>query len=81
VFSKFVKLYRLKAATTKACLNKILNDDMVNVTRPKCNLGDKGTQFASKNWKNNLADMKIGVFSHPYVTRKPNKRKMYEGYW
>jgi len=26
VFSKFVKLYPLKAATTKACLNQVVND-------------------------------------------------------
>ena len=31
VFSKFIKFYPLKAATNKACLNKIINDYVVNV--------------------------------------------------
>ena len=35
VFSKFVNLYSLKAATTKACLNKIQNNYVINVTRTK----------------------------------------------
>jgi hypothetical protein len=59
VFLKFVKLYPLKSATTKACLNKILNDYMVNVTHLKCILSDNGTQFTSKAWRNKLAG--IGV--------------------
>jgi len=50
VFSKFVTLYPLKAATTKACLNKIVNDYVVNVTALKCILSDSGTRFASKIW-------------------------------
>jgi len=30
VFSKYVKLYPLKSVTTKACLNKLLNNYFVN---------------------------------------------------
>jgi hypothetical protein len=46
VLEIFLKLYPLKAATTKAWLNKILNDNVVNVTRLKCISIDNGTQFA-----------------------------------
>jgi hypothetical protein len=38
----------LKAATTKACLNKIFNDYVVNVTHRKSILSDNGTEFASQ---------------------------------
>ena len=74
-FLNFVKLYRLRAATTKACLNIIWNDYVVNVRRPKCILSDNGTRFDSKNWKNKLADMKRDVIFHPYVTRRPTEAK------
>jgi len=79
-FSKFVKLYPLKAATNKACLNKILNDDVVDVTRPKCILSDNGTQFASKNWRNKLADMKTDVIFAPirHPQANPSERCMRE---
>jgi len=75
VFSKFVKLYPLKTATTKACLNKIVNDYVASVTRPKCILNDNGTQFANKNWKNKLAEINKMPCSHPYVTHKPTQAK------
>jgi hypothetical protein len=75
VFSKFVKVYPLKAATTKACLNKIVNDYVASVTRPKCFLSDNGTQFAIKNWKNKLAEMNKMSCFHPCVTHKPTQAK------
>jgi len=65
VFSKLVKLYPLKAATTKACLNKVVNDYVVNVARPKCILSDNGTQFSSKKWKDKLAELNIGAMFPP----------------
>jgi len=65
MFLKFIKLYPLKAATTKACLNKTVNDYVVNVTHPKYILSDKCSQFASKNWKNKLADMNIDITFSP----------------
>ena len=80
VFSKFVKLYPLKAATTKACLNKIVNDYVVNVTRPKCILSDNGTQFANKKWKNKLAERNIDVMFSPirHPQANPSERYMRE---
>ena len=80
VFSKFVKLYPLKAATTKASLNKILNDYVINVIHPKCILSDNGTQLVSMNWKNKLAEMKIDVMFSPirHPQANPSERCMRE---
>jgi transposase InsO family protein len=72
VFSKCVKLYPLKSATTKACLNKILNDYVVNVTHPKCILSDNGTQFTSKAWRNKLAGIGVDVMYSPMRHPQPN---------
>jgi hypothetical protein len=57
-----------------------LNDYVVNVTRPKCILSDSGTQFASKIWKNKLADMKTEVMFSPirHPQANPSKRRMRE---
>jgi hypothetical protein len=55
VFSKFVKLYPLKSATSKAGLNKILNAYVVHVMQQKCILSDNGTSSLVKlggiNWR------------------------------
>lgn len=51
VFSKFVKLCPLKAAITKACLNNVVNDFVVNVTRPKFILSDKPNCIQSCRWR------------------------------
>jgi transposase InsO family protein len=61
VFTKYVKLYALKAATTRACLQKITTDYVKKVVRPKCILSDNGTQFASPTWKEKLAENTIEV--------------------
>ncbi|KAG5883309.1 hypothetical protein JTB14_008596 [Gonioctena quinquepunctata] len=44
-FSKFVKLYALQRATSKAILNKIVKDYIPNVQKPECILNDNATQF------------------------------------
>jgi hypothetical protein len=54
IFSKSVKLYALRAATTKACLNKIANHYLTHVTQPKRLLSDNGSQFASPLWRRKL---------------------------
>ena len=51
VFSKHIKLYPLRAATTKACLNKLTTDYFPHVIKPSCILSDHGTQFTSPMWK------------------------------
>ena len=80
VFLKSVTLYPLKAATTKACLNKVENDYVVNVTRPKCILSGSGTHFSSNKWKDKLAEMNIGVMFSPicHPQANPSERCMKE---
>jgi hypothetical protein len=65
VFLKLVKLYPLKSATTKACLNKILNDYVENIMCPKCIFSDSGTQFPSKGWKNELVGIGVDIMYYP----------------
>ena len=54
VFIKHNKLYPLRAATTKACLNKLITDYFPRVTKPSCILSDHGTQITSPMWKKKL---------------------------
>jgi hypothetical protein len=61
VFTKFVRLYALKAATTRTCLRKITTDYITKVVRPECILSDNGTQFASPTWKKKLAELNVEV--------------------
>jgi transposase InsO family protein len=77
VFSKFVRLYPLRSATTKACLNRFSNDYIVNVTQPKCVLSDNGTQFVSRTWKRRLADLNIRVMFSPIRHPQPNPSERY----
>jgi hypothetical protein len=65
VFTKFVKLYPLRAVTTKTCLNKITTCYVVDVIRPKCILSDNGTQFASPLWRTKLTELDIDVRFSP----------------
>lgn len=54
VFSKLVTLYALKRATTRACINRLFNDYIVKIGKPKRVLSDNGSQFSSPSWKNKL---------------------------
>jgi hypothetical protein len=76
VFSKHVKLYALKAATTCSCLNKLLNYYFTQVIKPKCNLSDNGTLFQSPSWKKKLAEHNVQdrftTIRHPQA--HPNER-------
>jgi hypothetical protein len=45
VFSKHVRLYPRRTATTKACLRKITQSYIGEVRHPRCILSDHGTQF------------------------------------
>jgi len=62
VFSKYVKLYPLKSATTKACLNKLLNHYSVNVIKLRIIFSDDGSQFSSPVWLKKLKE-------HDVITR------------
>jgi hypothetical protein len=78
-FSKFLKLYSLKVATTKPCQNKnlIRRNYAVNVTRSTCTLSRSSTQFDGRFWKNKLADMNTDVLFS--TTRNPQANPK-EGY-
>ena len=80
VSSKHVKLYELKAATTRSCLNKLLNHYFTQVIKPKCILSDNGTQFQSPSWKKMLAEHNVQVrftpIRHPQAN--PSERCMRE---
>ncbi|KAF2884501.1 hypothetical protein ILUMI_21675 [Ignelater luminosus] len=49
-FSKFVKFYPLRRATTKPVLNKLRNDYFPNYGPSQKILTDNGTQFRSQTW-------------------------------
>jgi hypothetical protein len=60
VFTKFIKLYPLKAATTKICLQKIA-DYIPRVVKPETILSDHGTQFTSLRWTEGLKRLGINT--------------------
>lgn len=80
VFSKFIKLYALKSATTRACLHKIIGHYVSQVISPNCILSDKGTQFASSTWCKKLATLGIDVRFSPirHPQSNPSERCMRE---
>jgi transposase InsO family protein len=75
-----VKLYPLKAATTKACLNKLTNHYFLHVVKPEVILSDNGTQFQSPTWKRKLEGLNVQVrytaVRHPQAN--PSERRMKE---
>jgi len=80
VFSKHVKLYALKAATTRSCLKKLINHYFTQVIKPKCILSDNGTQFQSPLRRKKLAGHNVQVrftpIRHPQAN--PSDRCMRE---
>jgi hypothetical protein len=65
VFSQHIKLYPLRAATTKACLSKLTTDYFPHVIKPSCILSDHGTQFMSPMWKKKLSELDVTVKYSP----------------
>ena len=57
-FTKFVKLYQLKRATTTVTINKI-KLYCEEIGKPVAILSDNGTQFTSQKWKNTLQELHI----------------------
>ena len=80
MFSKYVKLYPLKLATTKACLNKLLNHYFVNVIKPKVVLSDNGSQFRSPVWTKRLKEQDVCARFSPirHPESNPSERVMRE---
>jgi hypothetical protein len=80
VFSRYIKLYPLKSATTKVCLNKLINKYFGDVIKPKCILSDNATQFRSPSWSKQLqqqgVDIRFAPIRHP--ESNPSERCMRE---
>lgn len=78
-FSKFIRLYALRRATTKAILNRFINDYITNVQKPRCVLTDNGTQFVAKEWERSLSEIGIKCkfisvyFPEGNITERYNK--------
>lgn len=58
-FSKFVKLYPLRRATSRACTNKMIKEYIPEFGVPVEVLSDHGTQFTANTWKNHLEGLGI----------------------
>lgn len=58
-FSKYIKLYALKRATTKAVLKHLKDDFIQKMGTPETILTDNGTQFTSKAWSDQLKILNI----------------------
>jgi len=65
-FSKYIKLYALKKATTKAILNRIEKEYIPIVGKPEAIQTDNGTQFTAKLWKDTLKRNNIKII---YLTK------------
>lgn len=79
-FTRFVKLYPLCKATSKACLKKILEEYIPMYGKPKVIVSDHGRQFVGKLWqqsliKNNICVSMTSVY-HPQSN--PAERVMRE---
>jgi transposase InsO family protein len=77
VFSKYVKLYALKAATAKACVNKMVGHYVANVIKPKRILSDNGIQFASSLWRRKLTELGIEPIYVPVRFPEANPAERY----
>ena len=53
-FSKFVKLYSVKRATSRVLSEKIMRDYMVNIGKPRVILSYHRPQFISGRWRQTL---------------------------
>jgi len=59
VFSKYIKLYAIRRATTEAIINKITKDYIPTYGPVKKILTDNGTQFTSSKWTTRLNQLGI----------------------
>jgi len=77
VFSRYIKLYPLRSATTKACLKKLINKYFGDV-KPRCILSDNAMQFRSPCWSRQLqqhgVDIRFAPIWHP--ESNPSERCM-----
>ena len=79
-FSKYVKLYPLKKATTRACLKKLFDHYIPECGKPMRILSDNGTQFTANLWRIELEknDIKVTFSSVRHPESNPTERVMRE---
>jgi len=80
VFSKFFKLFALKSATTKARLNKPVNQYFGKVIKPKVILSENASQFRSTSWRKQLQQHGVDLwFTHTrHPESNPREKSMRE---
>ena len=80
VFSRYIKLYPLRSAMTKACLNKLINKYFVDVVKPKCILADNATQVRSPSWSRQMQQHGVDICFAPirHPESNPSERCMRE---
>uniref|UniRef100_A0A2S2NEK6 RNA-directed DNA polymerase n=1 Tax=Schizaphis graminum TaxID=13262 RepID=A0A2S2NEK6_SCHGA len=67
IFSKHVKLYPIKRATTDIILNKVINDYLPSFGPIRKILTDNGTQFQNIRWKQQLSQINVEThYTTPY---------------
>ncbi|KAF0702816.1 Uncharacterized protein FWK35_00036148 [Aphis craccivora] len=59
IFSKYIKLYPLKRATTDTVVRRIVNDYIPTMGLFQKILTDNGTQFTSKKWIRKMEELKV----------------------
>ncbi|KAF0721413.1 Retrotransposable element Tf2 protein type 2 [Aphis craccivora] len=66
-FSRYIKLYALKKATSKAIINRLEKDYIPTIGCPEAIQSDNGTQFTAKLWKETLKKWNIkAIYSTKY---------------
>lgn len=71
-YSKYVKLYAIKRATTRTILDKIKNDYLQNVGVPDAIITDHGSQFKGKRWHDELLEIGIKTYKTSVYHPKSN---------
>jgi len=61
LFSKYIKIYPLKKATTESIIKRIISDYIPTVGTFKKILTDNGTQFTSQKWVTNMNKLNIKI--------------------
>jgi transposase InsO family protein len=70
-------MYALKSATTKACLNRLVNQYFGSVITPKVILSDNATQFRSPTWRKQLQKQGVEPRFTPIRHPESNPSEMY----
>ena len=80
VLFKHVKLKPVKASTTTACINKLINKYFSEVNKPKVIMSDNGSQLRSPTWRRKLSENEVEVRFSPVrnIENNPGERRMKE---